>query len=396
VARPPAGQEVSVSVKKTRSSKLIQFTDPSGHRRTIRLGKVTKEVVQAIRAKVNDLNAARNHGVSPSRETIAWLKESCGDVLRRKLVNAGLVHPSASMTINEWITTYLAERADIRASTKVVIGRARKALIAFFGADKRLGDVTLADASRFGAWLRTDRTPRLAEQTARRMTGIARQLWKAARRRGLVDSDPFADLPVVTGGNASRMEMVSGDTIRRVIEVAPSAEWRLLLAVARWGAFRIVSEIRGLRWADVDFERGVINLPEPKTAKVTGRQYRPVPIFPEIRPWLQEAFDAAAEGEAFVFAELRGHSAQRISKQFKSLLKRVGVKPWPKPWQNLRATRATELADRFPAHVVAAWLGHTVAVATKHYLQVTDSHLAAALADPSETRAAKALQHLPE
>ena len=48
--------------------------------------------------------------------------------------------------------------------------------------------------------------------------------------------------------------------------------------------------------------------------------------------------------------------------------------PWSKLWQNLRSTRETELADQFPAHVAAAWIGNSVAVAVKHYLQVTDEH----------------------
>ena len=60
-------------------------------------------------------------------------------------------------------------------------------------------------------------------------------------------------------------------------------------------------------------------------------------------------------------------------------MKRAGITPWPKLWQNMRASRETELVDRFPAHVVSAWIGHTVAVAEKHYLQVTEAHFAAAV-----------------
>ena len=41
---------------------------------------------------------------------------------------------------------------------------------------------------------------------------------------------------------------------------------------------------------------------------------------------------------------------------------------------NLRSTRRTELEERFANHVVNAWLGHSGAVAAKHYLQVTDEH----------------------
>ncbi len=48
------------------------------------------------------------------------------------------------------------------------------------------------------------------------------------------------------------------------------------------------------------------------------------------------------------------------------------MKPRPKLFQNLRASRATELAGEFPPHVAAEWLGHSTLVAQKHYWQVTD------------------------
>ncbi len=55
------------------------------------------------------------------------------------------------------------------------------------------------------------------------------------------------------------------------------------------------------------------------------------------------------------------------------IIKKAGLEPWPKLFQNLRATRATELvAAGWPEYKVCKWLGHIVAVAEKHYWQVTD------------------------
>ena len=54
--------------------------------------------------------------------------------------------------------------------------------------------------------------------------------------------------------------------------------------------------------------------------------------------------------------------------------RRAGVVAWPKMFVNLRSTRRTELQEIFPDHVVNSWLGHSGAVAAKHYLQVTDEH----------------------
>jgi hypothetical protein len=60
--------------------------------------------------------------------------------------------------------------------------------------------------------------------------------------------------------------------------------------------------------------------------------------------------------------------------RFHKIIERAGLVPWERSFHNLRATRQTELEDRFPSHVVCAWLGNTEAVARKHYLQVRDEH----------------------
>ncbi len=59
--------------------------------------------------------------------------------------------------------------------------------------------------------------------------------------------------------------------------------------------------------------------------------------------------------------------------QFIRILKKAGVTPWPKPFQNCRSTRETELAKSNPLHVVCAWFWNSPRMATAHYLQVTAS-----------------------
>ena len=60
---------------------------------------------------------------------------------------------------------------------------------------------------------------------------------------------------------------------------------------------------------------------------------------------------------------------------------RAGVTPWPKPFQNLRSSRETELVNVFPLHVVTEWLGNAPSIAMKHYLTTTDDHFQRAIAD---------------
>ena len=111
-----------------------------------------------------------------------------------------------------------------------------------------------------------------------------------------------------------------------------------------------------------------------------------MPLFPELGPILREAFDSAEKGAEYVVCKTRDSNANFRTTMSK-IIKRAGLKPWPKLFQDLRATRATELADQFPTHVATAWLGHSERVAQKSYWQVTDEHFQQAV----EQSAANAL-----
>jgi hypothetical protein len=107
-----------------------------------------------------------------------------------------------------------------------------------------------------------------------------------------------------------------------------------------------------------------------------------MPMFPELRPYLEAVWDEAEPGTEFVITRIRDNNAN-LRTQLQRIIVNAGLKPWPKLFQNLRATRATELADEFPSNVAADWLGHSVMIADKHYRQTTDEHFAKALHDPT-------------
>ena len=54
---------------------------------------------------------------------------------------------------------------------------------------------------------------------------------------------------------------------------------------------RTFSETLSLRWEDIDWELNRMSIPEPKVEHHEGRGIRSCPIFPELRPILDEAFE---------------------------------------------------------------------------------------------------------
>ena len=70
------------------------------------------------------------------------------------------------------------------------------------------------------------------------------------------------------------------------------------------------------------------------------------------------------------------------------IIRRTGLIPWPKLFQNMRLTRATELAAEFPAHVCTAWMGHAKRVAEEHYWRTTEDDFQRAMGWSASTEKA--------
>ena len=105
--------------------------------------------------------------------------------------------------------------------------------------------------------------------------------------------------------------------------------------------------------------------------RTAGHESRVVPIFPEIEPYLRQAFEEAPEGSVFILPE-RFHHDGYVYAGILRAVERAGVPKWPKLLVNLRASRETELMRQEPTHLVHAWLGNSREVAEDHYLMATD------------------------
>ncbi len=150
----------------------------------------------------------------------------------------------------------------------------------------------------------------------------------------------------------------------------------LSLVWARWGGLRCPSETLRLKWQDVDFEHSHFIVHASKTEHHEDGGIRTVPMFPELRPLFQYAFDMAKEGDVFCITRYRDKSVN-LRTQLSKIIRRAGLEPWPKLFQNLRSTRETELFKMTNGNVkaVCTWIGNSPKVALEHYAQVTEADL---------------------
>lgn len=378
----------SISTDK-QGNRRILFTD--GSRKTIHLGKLSMKAAQEFKIKVEYLLSTKLSGFSLDAETAKWVS-SISDVFADKLATTGLIASRRRANLGEFLSTFIATRRDIKPNTVLHLQRAEKDLLDFFGANKPLIEFSPTNADGFRQYL-FDRG--LAENTVRRICGRAKQFFRAAIRSELITSNPFADLVSNVKGNEGRFYFLRRDDADKILEACPDAEWRLIFALSRFGGLRCPSEHLALQWGHIDWEKNRILVPSPKTEHHEGRESRMIPLFPELRSHLEEVFEQAEAGTTFVITRYRS-AKQNLRTTFAKIIRRAGLTPWPKLFQNLRSTRETELAESYPLHVVCAWIGNSQAVAKKHYLQVTDDHFAKAAQIPTQHPAEDASKPLSE
>ncbi len=357
-----------------KGNRRILFSLRNRKRKIIYLGGVPMKTARTYQAHVENLVAAVLHGHAPDPDTSDWVGNR-DDVMYGKLAAVGLVPARESAetenqaaTLGKFLDHYIGGRTDIKPSTRCNLEQVRRNLVDYFGADRLLASITPGDADEF----RVNLLGKLGENTVRRNCGRAKQFFRAAVRKKLIVENPFADMKgCAVKATTDRMYFVTQEVAEKVLKACPDAQWRLLFALSRYGGLRCPSEHLALRLDDVDWERDRITVHSPKTEHHEGKESRQIPIFPELRPYLNEVWDEAPPGTEYLITRYRSGNAN-LRTQLERIIRKAGLQPWPKPFQNLRSTRETELAERFPMHVVCAWIGNTQAVAAKHYLQVRD------------------------
>jgi len=357
----------------------LQFTDSNGRRQTVRLGKVGKRAAETIQSHVEHLLNAQFAKQPVEAETARWVA-SLEDVLHTKLAKVGLIRPRASTTLKAYLDDFIAGRTDVKPLTIAKYNTTREQLIEHLGAEKPLRDIQPGDADE---WRRKLKSTKM-ENTVRKHIAIAKTFFTAAVRKGLIPANPFADLRSTTMANPERFYFISREEATKVLAACPDVEWQLIFALSRFGGLRCPSEHLALTWDDVDWEQNRLRIRSPKTEHHFGKESRMIPIFPEMRPYLDQAFELAPPGTVYVINRYRSSNIN-LRTQLSRIIDRAGLDQWPKLFQNLRSTRQTELAETFPQHVVCEWIGNSKEVATKHYLQVTDDHFKKATQNPTQT-----------
>lgn len=246
--------------------------------------------------------------------------------------------------------------------------QAEKVLNEYFG-NKSLRDITHDDAVKFRRWMDAGT---LGENGKRTHISVAKMFFNAAKRRKLIEENPFEFQKASLVIDRSRDFFLSRANAAKILDACPDTQWKLVFALWRFAGLRKM-EIFQLRWENILWDQGRMLVASPKTSHHEGKESRFVPIG-DILPWLEQAFDEATEGTQRVITRFVETNVN-LAKPFEKIIEAAGLTVWPKLIQNLRASCETDWLDSgIPAHVVAKWIGHSVKVQNDNYAQVDDHH----------------------
>jgi len=358
---------------------LIQLSAGENSKRPeITLGKVTKKEAETAKVNIENLISFHKTGevIRPvTQDWIAGLPEG----LYNRLEQLELVSPRSNRdqpTVKGWTDAYIKMREKDKSTKSDTVRKLENVArrLSVFFKNVKLDRISVYDAKMFKSYLLGE--VGLSENTARKHIAISRQFFNAAIDKGLIKNNPFRGQPVTIRPNQNRFFFITSKMARQVLNACPDTQWRLIFGLARWGGLRCPSEILRLKWQDIDFEHNQFTVHASKTAHHIDGGIRTVPMFPELRPLFQDAFDMAKEGDVYCITRYRDKTTN-LRSQMCRIIERAGLQPWPKLFQNLRSTRETELFKMTNGNIkaVCSWIGNSPAVAMKHYAQVTEADL---------------------
>lgn len=307
---------------------------------------VTAPTLKELRPKFNALKKQIDQGVMADDATVeVWMKHWMDDVASKKL------RPSTLRTyqtyIDKWIVPHLGKRRLDRLRPDHI-----RALYSAMEADGK------KDATR------------------RQVHAILRRSLVIAERDGRIASNPATkvDAPSVGTGSHGKFTLPEAKKILAVLaeettSPASRARWMVaLLAGLRQG------EALGLRWSDINFETGYIEI-RRAAQRVKGEGVCLVPLksksserdVPMVLP-VEAALRDIAQKSGYVFGGDTLIDSRRDWTAWRALLKLAEVPM--RPLHAARATTASLLSEAgVPDKIIAEILGHSQVIITqRHYV----------------------------
>lgn len=332
--------------------------------------KYDKSDANEIAANVDRIALAMEVGRPVDARTTRWL-EGIPDDLQQRLERAGLIEIKKAATSEEIFDAYWeAEYYELKPTTQSSKRQARRRFFEYFDETTNVEAITKQEATRFVGYL----GEQMGEASRAGIVRDVRRVFNWAKDVGLVERNPFDGVRRGSFLNKSREYYVPLTDYEKMLDAAPSQIWRVVLALYRIGGLRYEEALR-VEWRDVDFVGRRLLVHSPKTERYRGRESRVIPLFPQLYTELETLWNETPEGGSpYVISSNRS----TIRKHVDRIVFYAGLNRWDRLIQNLRSSRAIEIARDFGELAESEWIGHSPQTARNHYLHLLDDDFAKA------------------
>ena len=295
-------------------------------------------------------------------------KVMCDRLAAELYLNPARAGSGHAPTLEKFLERYIDNRTDLKPATKDLYGQTKEYLLKFFDGNIRIGRISRAMAADWRAAMASGRLVLNHKGKKNKEASIcihvrnAKTAFNYAVNEDLITINPFDRLKGNPPQPDKNWKYLTIEELDKLLNACPNWGWKLQIALCRLAGLRR-GEAFSLTWADIDWQNHRLKV----IAEKTSRQ-RIVPLEPKLYELLLDAFAIAEEGQKRI-CPISKHDMWRDFQVIRSI---AGLPRWKDAFKVMRRNCETDWAQRYPQYAVSAWIGHSIEVSAKHYLEVPE------------------------
>jgi integrase len=362
----------------------------SGRKFKERTARQLKDAVEVL------IDKKINGDPTKHKPTEEWVENAVPE-LRAKLAKVELWQKPSKHTVKELWDEFLDKYTIKTDSTRNTYLDARRRFFLgnFFKPNELVVKLTKGRMEQWKAFLLAD--GRFAVATVAGTIQKTKTVFNWAMEQKWLTESPLKGIEEGSFLNPANEREVTMDEYQRLLDACRCQEWRTIITLARIGGLR-PCEIMVLRGTDIGVgkKKNRMRVFSPKLNPHEHLREREVPLFPEVLTELDKLRSIPGNAEReFVINRYSNRDTVNLVQPLNTIAKRAGIGEIIRPFDNMRASRATEIERDYGAKAESAWLGHSQKVAKKFYLMVTEEVFDAAFAGTKKVQSVDAVGIVP-
>ncbi len=304
-----------------------------------------------------------------------FLAQAAAEEIERGLLlgTSNFLHRNRKLLVSELAKEYLDATASRRRPRTQYeeLNRFKNSILPAFG-DLRISEISQRHIEH---WISERFSSGLKPGTVNRHIVSLKAMFQKAVEWDYLPKSPASRIKKLKEplGSARFLSKIEAQQLLEASAHGPAHLYPLILLALHTGMRW--SELRHLRWQDLDFQRNEIRIEITEMHQTKSGKFRCVPMTQEVREYFVER-----RGIGFLFGNPNGGPIRQLHKSFHSACKRAGITEFR--FHDLRHTFASHLTmNGVPQRAIQELLGHGSGRMTERYSHLSPKHIHDAVKD---------------